>query len=514
MWIVIGEEKGMIKLVSKSGTNGILPKGSYLTVEQGEEKFILKVEESIQGATYSPSPLIADMDLTPISGDRRCQNIVYATRIRNIPDRPDGLLSYILPQSTARRSTQEEIDGALGGIKRGPKVFIATVQYGESQHLFDDYGNMITAKLPEEMFYYQTLICGRTGSGKTVAAKYLAQYFVEELKGAVLAVNVKESDLLKMDKPSETKNPEVIKEWENLKVTPHGVFNFTVYYPATTTISFQDIDPRICKAITLDIKNLDPESLTGLLHGITDVGAMNLPGIFRYWREEEAKNVTFAEFKDYFSKGAGDKCVFKTKNTKGEISEVTLHRGTFDNINRNLDYASDFFDNPNSKSLTEEDVLVSEKMSVINVAGEKGIEFGSVLLRDLLKRIVSAKSNRRSTVPILIIIDEVHMFYNTESSREALGSLDTICRTGRSQQIGVIFSSQNLSDIPSGLSSVINTMIFFKSTAQEAKKAGVNMRDEEMEGMKKGFAIASIHGSPYLKVIKFPLAFAGVLEGE
>jgi len=29
---------------------------------------------------------------------------------------------------------------------------------------------------------------------------------------------------------------------------------------------------------------------------------------------------------------------------------------------------------------------VGEKMSVINVAGDRGIEFGSILLRDLLKR--------------------------------------------------------------------------------------------------------------------------------
>jgi hypothetical protein len=29
-WIVIGEEGGKIKLVSKNGTTGILPKGSFL----------------------------------------------------------------------------------------------------------------------------------------------------------------------------------------------------------------------------------------------------------------------------------------------------------------------------------------------------------------------------------------------------------------------------------------------------------------------------------------------------
>ena len=63
------------------------------------------------------------------------------------------------------------------------------------------------------MFFHQILICGKTGSGKTVASKYLAQFFVEELKkyGAVLAVNVKDIDLLTMDRPSKSVNSSILK---------------------------------------------------------------------------------------------------------------------------------------------------------------------------------------------------------------------------------------------------------------------------------------------------------------
>ena len=49
-WIVLGEEKGKIKLVSKTPKKeevpGLLPKGSYLTVEPEEmkAKFILRVD--------------------------------------------------------------------------------------------------------------------------------------------------------------------------------------------------------------------------------------------------------------------------------------------------------------------------------------------------------------------------------------------------------------------------------------------------------------------------------------
>jgi hypothetical protein len=207
-----------------------------------------------------------------------------------------------------------------------------------------------------------------------------------------------------------------------------------------------------------------------------------------------------------------DQFLFRTLNSRGEEGSVPLHRGTFDNILRSLDQAVEFFDNEDAKSIDENDILVRGKMSVIDVSEKNGIQFGSILLRHLLHKIVQAKKELRSEVPILIIIDEVHMFYNADASYEALGDLDTICRTGRSQKIGVIFSSQNPSDIPKGLSAVINTRIFFKSDIGQARAYGVSITPEEMEGLKKGFAIASIHELSQLKILKFPMAFAGVFE--
>lgn len=518
-WIVLGEKNGKMNLVSKNEVTGILPKGSYLTIENGSSKFILRVDDSHQNEPYSPSPIIVDMDLSPLYQDQKCQNIITAYRVKDVSTRSDGLIDYIPPQSIARRSSQEEINIALGiGDKNinGPKVFLATVHASENQLLIDEEGKPIYTQLPVDMFFHQMLICGKTGSGKTVATKYLAQYFVEELEGAVLAINVKDVDFLKMDIPSNTCNPQIIKEWTILNKNAHGVHNFIVYYPANTTLSIsQGISTNLTKKITLDVKNIQPEALTGLLQGISDIGAQNLPNIFRKWQEDKkssGKDFKFKEFVEYFSKGINDDRIFRTLNSRGDESEITLHKGTFDNIQRNLDYSLDFFDNENSISLDANDILVRGKMSVINVAGIKGIQFGSILLRHLLHRIVEIKSNQESKVPILIIIDEVHQFYNTDSSRETLSDLDTICRTGRSQKIGVIFSSQNPSDIPKGLSSVINTKIFFKSDAQIAKSFGITISNEEMESLKKGFAAATIHDLSQLKILKFPLAYGGVFE--
>jgi uncharacterized protein len=518
MWIVLGEEKGRIRLVSSSKTSGLLPKGSFLTVEDEGNLHILRVADSQQTEPYSPAPMLIDMDLSPLKQDQKCQNIVNAFRVADLTERQDGLIDFIKPQLIARRSTQEEIDKALALKTIGPRVFLATVQGGKNQILVDEQGTSIKVSIPPEVFYHQILICGKTGSGKTVASKYLAQYFVEELEGAVLAVNVKDVDFLMMDKPSTTSNQALLKEWETLGKEAHGIDNFTVYYPANTSIeSGQGVNLDTCKSITLNVQTLEPEALSGLLVGVSDIAAQHLPNLFRAWQNRRNRSnngqFTFNDFVQYFERGVDDQYSYETLTARGDTGNITLPWGTYHNILRNLEYAVEFFDNENAQNITAEDILVRGKMSVINVAGEKGIQFGSVILRHLLKNIVDEKRTSRSKVPILLIIDEVHQFYDTTSSKEALGELDLICRTGRSKEIGVIFSSQNPSDIPRGLSNVINTKIFFKSDRSSAKDYDLSVSSEEIQNLGKGYAIANIHGLNQIKVLKFPLAMAGVFEG-
>lgn len=520
-WIVLGENKGKIKLVSKSSNDGLLPKGAFLTINRGETKFILRVDESFQNEPYAPSPMIIDMDLSPLKQDQKCQNIVHAYRVKDITNRTDGMIDYISPQLVARRSNQDEIDLAMTVESPGPKVFIATVHASQNQILTDETGLPIYTYLPCDMFYHQMLICGSTGSGKTVAMKYLAQYFVEQEKGAVLAINVKDVDFLRMNQATKTQSKSVKKEWDALGEDPHEIYNFTVYHPANTKIEkSMGVTESVCIPITLDVKTIEPESLIGLLQGISDIGAQQLPNIFRHWQNEQKKKsrdieFTFANFVRFFNQNSTTR-VFSILNTRYEESQAPpIHKSTFDNIARSLTYAMDFFDNPGASILDESDILQKGKMSVINVTGTYGIQFGSILLRHLLTKIVSAKDLQKyPDIPILIIIDEVHQFYNSESSLEALGYLDTICRTGRSKKIGVIFSSQNPTDIPRGLSSVINTKIFFKGDASNAKVHGISISYEEMESLKKGYAAASIHELSQLKILKIPMAFAGVFEKE
>jgi hypothetical protein len=512
-WIVIGEENGLIKLVSRTGEDGLIPKGTYLTIEDGKSKFILRVDKSCQSEPYAPSPMIIDMDLSGLIQDQKCQNVIYAYRVRDLCNRDDGKIDFIRPQLIARRSNQKEIDTAMESGVDGPKVFLATVHSGHNQLLIDEDKNYITTSLPIEMFYHQMLICGKTGSGKTVALKYLAQYFTEELEGAVLAINVKDVDFLKMNRASKTKNSNVEKEWDILGVKPHGIKNYIVYYPANTDIkAYKAVDLDYFQKATLSVHNIEPEALTGLLQGISDIAAQNLPDIFRYWQtREKAKEDRFSNFLDYFINSGDEGRRFATLNTRGDVSEIPLHPSTYNNVQRALNAASAFFDNDDAEEINETHILQQGQVTVLDV-GNKGLLFGSIMLRHLLHKIVEAKSLERSNVPILIIIDEVHNFYNSNASQDALGDLDTICRQGRSQKIGVVFSSQNPNDIPKGLGSVINTKIFFRSDPIMSRSHAISLSNDELENLKNGFAVGTIHNLSQLKIFKFPMSYAGVFE--
>ncbi|MDD3915215.1 MAG: hypothetical protein WC108_05730, partial [Bacteroidales bacterium] len=82
------------------------------------------------------------------------------------------------------------------------------------------------------------------------------------------------------------------------------------------------------------------------------------------------------------------------------------------------------------------------------------------------------------------------------------------------QKIGVIFSSQTPSDIPKGLINVINTKLFFKSDVGTIKAHGIVVSDSEMQNLDAGYAIVNVHGMTQLKMVKFPLAYAGVMKTQ
>ncbi len=511
-WTVWKADGNKILLISKTGTRGMIPKGAYLTIEDDDVKFILRVDDSRQSEPFEPSPLISDMNLESLSADCKCKNIVTASRVKTIVSGDEDLVYYIRPLLEARRATQEEIDDAMGADinSKGPKVFVSTIFANENKILRDEGGHMIHIRIPEDFYYYQTVICGKTGSGKTVAMKYLAQNFVEEVGGAVLAINVKEKDLLKMDKPSVTSSSQVIKEWKELGGEAHGIEQFSVFYPKSNSGDrrYRDLE-AVSTPISLRVSDMEPEALMGIVKNLSDRAAQALPDIFRAWKNDLRRSkskIDFKSFLDYMNDGEEDR-KYDTMDSVGTKSTITLFPGTLTNMLNALRSASKYFDE-DGYMLEADDIMVEGKMSVIDVVAD--VDFGSLCLRDILSKIVRYKNDVGSkSVPLLIIIDEVHQFYKGDDSKEALGDLALICRTGRAMKMGVIFASQNPSDMPSGISSVVNSKIYFRTDVQGIRDIGSKITADEMEGLGIGFGVASIFGTPKLKVLKFPLSYAG-----
>lgn len=529
-WIVLGDKSGQVLLTSKKETNsGILPKGSYLTIDMSlqnpndNNKFILRVEESEQTALYSPSPLLADLDLGLQEADRECKNQIRAQRVYDLNLRNDGLIDYIKPQSLARLSTEEEIQIATDSKNNnGPAIFPSTIHTSRCQKLIDLKGNLIKLNIPEEVYWHQIQITGKTGSGKTVATKYIAQHFIEnkikadnvDKYGCVLAINVKDTDFLKMESPSTIFNSDIEKEWDYLGMSAKGLTNYNILYSAHSTkksLENMGVDTDFCTPVTLNAEKIEPEAILGIVENLTDLAAQILPDIFRYWKEkgwkDQNSNKTFNSFLSFFEGCKADENTFFALDITGRESTSKLNASTVNSLLNRLRDASKYFDNDDGEEIDALKILESGKMTVINVSDS--ISFGSIILRFLLNQIVQLKNERNDLPPILIIIDEVHQFYQTGASKSALGDLDTICRIGRSKKIGVVFSSQNVTDIPSGLSSVVNTKLMFKSDEFNKKINGID--PEEIQSLKSGFCVCNIHGLPQLKFAKFPLSTAGVI---
>ncbi len=520
MWIVSGSRDERVVLVSSKEVDGMLPIGSYLTVtDERNVNHILIVEESNQKSLFEPSPLVVDAGLPVMKQDQECKNIILAREVKQFPLRTDGMFSFIKPGQIGRKTSQQEIDQVFS-FKEGYSLFLATSFLKQNSTLRDERGTIIHVHVPLDSLYLQTMICGQTGSGKTVAMKYLIERFLEQEKGAVLAINVKSIDLLTMDQPTRVEDDVLKKqtdeEWTSLTLRkPDG--DFAIYVPFSRQRPKEGVTRQTTRQITLRTKDLEPNALLGVLQNVTDRAAEALPSIFRYWKERlPQETIEFRNFINWFkSKATSDnRYTFPTISAYGEESEVPLHPGTCSAIQRSLESAIDFFDNREGDCLAirEDHIMVPGKLSVIDLSNKNTIMFGAILLRHLLSRIYDEKAVKGAyaDLPVLIVIDEVHQFYRSDASVQTLEELSAIARMGRSEKIGVIFASQNPQDLPDGLTSIVNTRIFFRSLENIGKKFDLKDLSLELSALDNGYAAIASVALPQVRFVKFPMPLMGV----
>jgi DNA helicase HerA-like ATPase len=519
MWIVTGTKGDLITLVSSKDEDGILPLGSYLTVEDEQGiKHILLVEQSQQRSLFEPSPLIVDVGLPILEQDQECKNIIQAREIRQFPLRSDGKFGFTRPNNVARRTTQEEID-EIFTTKEGFPVFLATHYLTQNAVLRDDANHLISVRIPCSSLYLQTMVCGQTGSGKTVAMKHIIEQFLMHEGGAVLAINVKSIDLLTMDQDTLINTAKLKEatheEWAAIHLGKKEMGPYSIYIPSSGQTEKEGVNPEPIRLITLRTRDLEPSSLLGVLQNVTDRAAEALPNIFRYWKENESP-VTFRNFINWFRARASreQRYIFPIMTQTGDESEIPLHASTCGAILRSLESAAEFFDSQEGEcvAIREDHIMVSQKLSVIDLSSKDTVIFGAVLLRHLLSRIYNAKAveGYYADLPVLIVIDEVHQFYRSSASKEALEELNAIARMGRSEQIGVIFASQNPGDLPRGLMSIVNNRIFFRSLENVGRQYGMQDASISLSSLANGYALMMNVDLPHARFVKFPIPIRGV----
>ena len=535
-YTILRQNSGLIEAISHTTeSNGMLPKGTYLTVKTSGEneptrKSILKVVESHQHEVYTPSPLIADFELastaeTIVSADNLCKNFIKALRVYDIGERSDGKIDFIVPRSNAKTSSIDEIKVALQVQNfKGPKILAATI-FGNRNQLLRASNSPVAIPFPEDFYWYQSQVTGATGSGKTVALKYLATEFAKtefevagkKVKGCVVMINVKDQDFLRMDRPSNGKiSGQIESEWDALNLSPRGHSSFQVWCngyndDVKRKLVINGVTEDLIQPKTLRAMDINPDSLLGLVQDLTAQQRMSLPDIFRSWQDycqSRKHKATMSDFIAYF-KERGDEFEgeYETLNVAGDRSSVKLNGVTRASIHRKLFSVTKFFDSPTAHPVRADETLKAGKITAIDLVDS--IEFGAVLLNQVLSGVLTSKNDNIDSPPILFLIDEVHKLYGHNSSKDSLQILDNICRVGRSKKIGIIFASQEPSDIPSGLENVTNSKFYFKSPSHPTGAKDLATKSE-VANLKPGYCVARVHNVPGLTTMKFPLSPAGV----
>ena len=76
---------------------------------------------------------------------------------------------------------------------------------------------------------------------------------------------------------------------------------FNIYVPASKQKHKEGVNREKVRSITLRTRDLEPNSLLGVLQNITDRAAEALPSIFRCWKERaNGEEITFRNFISWF----------------------------------------------------------------------------------------------------------------------------------------------------------------------------------------------------------------------
>lgn len=310
------------------------------------------------------------------------------------------------------------------------------------------------------------LICGATGSGKTVTLKVLAESF-SELGIPVILSDVK-GDLANLCKAG-SPNDKIIARLEELNIYN---FNYSAY-----PVELWDTFGEKGLPLRINVSEMGPIILSQIL-GLNDTQAGILNIAFRI---ADSMGLLLLDLKDLTS-------ILKLMSEKrqefssefGNISNQSINA-----IRRKLLYLEDlgadlFFNEP---SLDIRDLFRKDDLGrgYINIlSSEKLINNPTVysmfllwLLSELFEELPEVGD--QNLPKLVFFFDEAHLLFNN-SSEIILEKINQVVRLIRSKGIGIYFVTQNPMDIPDSISSQLGNKIIHQLRAFSPKEMK-NIRD-------------------------------------
>lgn len=335
------------------------------------------------------------------------------------------------------------------------------------------------------------LICGATGTGKTVTLKVLTEHF-SDLGIPVILSDVK-GDLTNLVNPGKVDSLE-----SRLKELELDDFNFSGF-----PVELWDVYGEKGLPLRVSISEMGPILLSQIMElNETQQGVLNIA-----FRIADSEGLLLLDLKDL-------KAIMRyLADNRTEISKEygNVSTQSISAIQRKIllieDLGGDFFFNEPSleiRDLIRED---ENRKGIINIINSKKLIGNPTIYTMFLLWLLSELYEELPEVgnpefpKLVFFFDEAHLLFRN-ASKSLLEKILQIVRLIRSKGVGIFFVTQNPTDIPDEISSQLGTKIIHQLRAfspreqRSVREVSQGMRqnpdfdlEEEIQGLRTGEAI-------------------------
>lgn len=296
-------------------------------------------------------------------------------------------------------------------------------------------------------------IFGTVGSGKSNTAQALIEEAIKQ-KYAVVLFDV-EGEYINMDKPTN----ELVDLLKAYNLSPSGIKDFEVFYPASGERLRPDAHPFCVKFDTFDIYILfelvhateaQERSFSILVDEIEREKAARKQAkkgpLAKEQRESESYTLSRAIQKIY-----------------DLIEEDRINKPSGYALSGKLAYINRFgiFDVEGVEELNANRLVQPGKLTVIDVSSSSD-HVKNIAIVDVLKKVFEKKLEDPKAAKTLIVIEEAHTFISREAREKMEATVDMlkiIARRGRKRWLCLCFVSQQPAHIPTEIFELCNSRI-------------------------------------------------------